>query len=173
MKINIIRALPIALALSFASVAHATLIFNFTVVPSSITTGGSANLTLSVTGQVDAAIGAVSSFIESVDLTFSSGDGQTFHLVGSTPVMNHIDFQHQFTFPTAGLFSPSVAGAVGEAEPVAASVAHFSRSVNLTSALTVTAPASVPDRPTLVYELIAIASFGCALMLRRRSGATG
>jgi hypothetical protein len=136
---TVVAILGLGLVALFAPKAHASLVFSFTVTPASINVGQSALLDLHVTGTPDSNIAATNSFIVGANLTFSTGDGQTFVLFA--PIFslqnNPIDFQHTFIYPTAGGFAPEVAGSVEESEPDAADVAFFSRAVDLTSSLQV------------------------------------
>jgi len=153
----------------FLPQAHASLLFNFSVSPSSIITGSTATLDLQITNGPPTHGGGVSpDAITGADLTFNSGDGQSFHLV--TPVGSH-DYQHQFTYLTPGLFSPEVTGLVSGVEFTAVSVIPYSQSLDLTSSLQVNSPtAAVPEPSTWAMMLLGFCGLGC-LAYRRKSKA--
>jgi hypothetical protein len=175
-RLSAVAILGLGIGMLFVPTAQANFVFSFSVSPASINTGGTAVLDLNVMGGA-LVPGGIDSLIESVDVIFSSGDGQSFHLTAApfALVNNGVgtitsrDFQHQFTYTTAGVFSPEVTGSVNEAEPTAASVAHILQSVDLTSTLQVNSvTASVPEASTWAMLLIGFAGIGFASYRKRR-----
>jgi hypothetical protein len=141
-----VTSLAIGLAVMISPPAQASLLMDFSVTPSSIATGGSALLDLHVTTQVDFTF--VDSVIDHADLTFSSGDGQSFAVIPLLTGPHEQHFQHQFTYSTPGVFFPSVTGEIDEGEPRASSLVIAVRDVNLSSRLAVTSSSSTIPEPS-------------------------
>jgi hypothetical protein len=167
--------LSLALGVLFVPTAQASLIVSFSVTPSSIGVGEIAVLDLQVTGGPPVFLGEPV-LLAGIDVIFSSGDGQSFHLtnsglhvtLNSGGIITSTDFQHQFTYTTAGVFSPEVTGSVSGAEPTAASVIFFSQPVDLTSSLQVNSVMTgVPEPSTWAMLLLGFAGIGLATYRRK------
>ena len=102
-------------------------------------------------------LGGPNRFIQSIDLTFSSGDGQSFHLASSVSPSLTNDFQHQFTYLSSGVFSPSILGSVSGVQLDASNANGFGQDVNLSSRLEVTAAVgSVPEPASTAMLVIGL-----------------
>ena len=153
-RLRAMKRVGFALAMMFVPLANADVTFNFSVTPSSIVAGGSALLDLHTNGQN---LGGPNRFIQSIDLTFSSGDGQSFHLASSVSPSLTNDFQHQFTYLSSGVFSPSILGSVSGVQLDASNANGFGQDVNLSSRLEVTAAVgSVPEPASTAMLVIGL-----------------
>jgi hypothetical protein len=160
------QAIPIlASAMALGPNAQASLLFNFSVTPSSIGVGGTATLDLQITsGPPKFGGGASPDCVTAAELTFNSGDGQSFHLLSN---LGSDDNQHQFTYTTGGVFAPEVTGSVSGAEFTATIAIPYSQSVDLTSSVRVNpVMAAVPAPST--WAMMILGFVGLGFMTYRR-----
>jgi hypothetical protein len=165
--------LILASAMAFAPNANASFLLNFSVTPSSISTEGTATLDLQLMRGPPTGVGAGFDTLTGIDVIFSSGDGQTFHLVQTSGIFPFIpaDFQHQFTYATAGVFSPEVTGSVSSAETTAVAVEFFTQPLDLTSSLQVNSvEAAVPEPSTWAMMILGFCGIGFMAYRKRKDG---
>ena len=104
-RLRAVKSVGFFLAIMFAPLANAFVHFDI----ASSVNGGTSVLFLHTNGQE---IGFPNRIIESIDLTYASGDGQTFHLASSVAPMLVNDFPHTFVYPNSGIFVASISGTV-------------------------------------------------------------
>jgi len=150
-SLRALNSVGFCLAMMFAPLANAIVTFDFSVTPASIVAGGSAVLNLHTDGQTT----FPARFILSTNLTFDSGDGQTFHLASSIPPLLVNDFQHTFVYLSSGIFLPSISGSVSGLQADAAALNPFSQDVDLSARLEVTAAAASVPEPGSTAMLVA------------------
>jgi len=104
-RLRAVKSVGFFLAIMFAPLANAFVHFDI----ASSVNGGTSVLFLHTNGQE---IGFPNRIIESIDLTYASGDGQTFHLASSVAPMLVNDFPHTFVYPNSGIFFADITGTV-------------------------------------------------------------
>jgi hypothetical protein len=157
-RLRAVKSVGFFLAIMFAPLANAFVHFDI----ASSVNGGTSVLFLHTNGQE---IGFPNRIIESIDLTYASGDGQTFHLASSVAPMLVNDFPHTFVYPNSGIFVASISGTVSGFQ-TDATLTGFTQNVpdNLILRQVIVVPTTTVPEPASSAMLVA----GLALLAASR-----